>query len=76
VFGIPLYEPLALPECAPHSEDSTLLPDMFWDLTGLRVVYTPVNMDCQHGMLTVETAVLQRLRGAEKAKAEANEPTL
>jgi len=29
VFGIPLYEPLSLPECAPNSEDSTLLPGMF-----------------------------------------------
>src|SRR5205823_2879149 len=29
VFGIPLYEPLNLPECPPNSEDSTLLPGMF-----------------------------------------------
>jgi len=50
--------------------------DRIWDLPGLRVVYTPVNTDCQHGMLVVETAVLQRLHGAEKSRAEANEPSL
>jgi hypothetical protein len=46
-----------------------------WDTAGLRAVYTPVNLDCQRGMLVVESATLQRVRGAPKAKAEADAPS-